>query len=55
MNKEYQDKWKRFMHRALKNLDFSAGISSRIVTEITYTCETLTINPNKYLFQAGDI
>lgn len=44
------------MQRALRNIDyFSHGISNRIINEIAYQFEPVTLNKNDYLFQAGEI
>jgi CRP-like cAMP-binding protein len=50
----YNDKWRRFMHRSLRNINYlGSGISSRIIDEISYRFEMISVNKGDYLFQAG--
>lgn len=51
----YNDRWRKFIHRALRNVDyFDVGVSSLVINEIGYMLETISINKNDYLFKAGE-
>ena len=54
MRIHYNDKWKRFMKRALKNVDYlSCGVPDKILEEITYVLDLIDIKEGDYLFKAG--
>lgn len=54
MREEYQDKWKKFIKRCIRNIDYlSFGISDKIVEELTYLFELTSLKEENYLFQAG--
>lgn len=51
---KYNDKWRRFMHRSLRNIDYlQDGIPNKVIDEIIYKFEVVSINKDDYLFQAG--
>jgi CRP-like cAMP-binding protein len=50
----YDDRWKKFMKRSLKNIDyFSLGIGDKLIEEMTYVMDTININEGEYVFKAG--
>ena len=52
----YKDKWKRFIHRVLWNIEyFGKGISNSAIEEIGYLFEIVSFNKNEYLFKAGQM
>ena len=54
MRNEHQDKWKKFIKRCIRNIDYlSYGISDKIVEEITYLFELTSLKAEDYLFRAG--
>lgn len=53
---EYNDRWRKFMHRALRNIDyFSTEVPNRVINELCFQFEYITLEEGKYLFQAGEI
>jgi CRP-like cAMP-binding protein len=51
---KYKDKRKKFVKKALLNIDYlSSKISDEIIEEISYKLETVNLNANTYLFQNG--
>jgi len=53
IHKSYQDKWKKFMMRALRNIDFlnAKEVTDEIIEEITYKVKIVSYNAGTYLFQ----
>ena len=50
----YNDKWKKFKKRCIRNIDYmSYGISDRIIEEITYMFDLVSIKQGDFLFKAG--
>mmetsp|Transcript_29306 Transcript_29306/g.28919 ORF Transcript_29306/g.28919 Transcript_29306/m.28919 type:complete len:230 (+) Transcript_29306:218-907(+) len=55
MREDYQDKWKKFIKRCIRNIDYlSYGISDRIVEEMTYLFELTSLKEGNYLFRVGE-
>lgn len=55
INEEYNDPWKSFMMKVLRNVDYlSKDIPNETLQEITYLLETITISEDSILFQPGD-
>lgn len=51
---KYKDRWKRFLKRTLKSIDFlSYGVSEEIIEEIIYMLEIVNINKGATLFDSG--
>lgn len=56
IHKEYNDRWRKFMHRSLRNIDyFATGVANRVINELSYQFEYISLEQGRYLFQAGDI
>ena len=56
MSKDYNDKWKKFMKRSLRNIDYlTRGISDEILDEIMFSLELVSINEDTFLFKAGNV
>lgn len=56
MREDYQDKWKRFIKRCIRNIDYlSYGIPDKIVEEMTYLFELTSLKEGNYLFRAGEV
>ena len=54
MREVYQDKWKRFIKRCVRNIDYlSYGLSDKIIEEIVYMFDIVFIKEDNYLFRAG--
>lgn len=52
IRKKYNDKWKRFIKRSLKQIDYlSEGVSDQIIDEISYLLDIVTIDKGDYLFK----
>ena len=52
----YQDRWRKFVKRSLRNIDYlSHGVSDEIVEEISYKMEMISLHVDEYLFQSGKI
>lgn len=50
----YNDKWKKFIKRSIKNIDyFSYKISDKIIEEISYMFDTVSLKEEDFLFRAG--
>lgn len=50
----YNDKWKKFIKRCIRNIDYlSYKISDKIIEEITYMFELISLEEGNYLFRAG--
>ncbi|CAI2370632.1 unnamed protein product [Moneuplotes crassus] len=51
---EYNDPWKKFVKKVLRNIDYlSYCVSDETIEEIVYFCEPITISENTQLFKAG--
>ena len=54
MRDVYQDRWKRFIKRWIRNIDYlSFGISDKIIEEMSYMFDLVSIKEDNYLFRAG--
>ena len=54
MRIDYRDKWKTFIKRSLRNIDYlSEGIPDVIIDEISYMLEPITVNTGSYIFKRG--
>lgn len=54
MREAYQDKWKRFIKRCIRNIDYlSYGISDKIIEEIVYMFDIISLKEESYLFRVG--
>ncbi|CAI2372401.1 unnamed protein product [Moneuplotes crassus] len=53
IHKNYQDKWKKFMITALRNIEFleTSNISDETIEEITYKVNTVSYSAGSYLFK----
>ena len=52
VRKVYNDKYKKFIKRSIKNIDYlSHGISDKIIDEISYMFELVGVDKNNYLFK----
>lgn len=53
-HEKYNDKWKRFLINALKNIDFLAeNVSETVLSEITYSITLQSFQEGAYLFKQG--
>ena len=52
----YNDRWKKFMKRSLRNIDyFTYGLTEdKVIEEITYLLEMIDIKHEDYLFKTKD-
>ena len=56
IHEEYNDKWRKFMKRSLRNIDYlTLGISDKTLEEIMFNLELISINEDNYLFKAGNV
>lgn len=54
IKKNYQDRWRKFVKRALLNIDYlCTGVSEDIVEEISYKTELINLHQDEYLFESG--
>lgn len=54
IERNYNDKWKNFVKRALRNIDFlDENISESIIDDISYKLKIITVNENTTLFNPG--
>lgn len=54
MQEVYNDKWKKFLKRCIRNIDYlSYRISDKIIEELSYMFELTSVNKENYLFRAG--
>lgn len=53
LHHEYNDKMRKFMHRALRNIDYFSTISNKVLNEICYKFQVMNIEKDKYLYKAG--
>jgi hypothetical protein len=54
IHSKYKDKWKKFLKRTLKNIDFlSYGVSESVIEEISYNLEMININAGVTLLESG--
>lgn len=54
IRKIYTDKWKNFIKRSIKNIDYcSYGMPDHIIDDISYLFEPMSINEGEYLFRKG--
>jgi CRP-like cAMP-binding protein len=51
----YNDKWKKFQKRALRNIDYlnSPNINDPIIEELLYKLEPITVSKDTFIFKAG--
>lgn len=55
ISKDYQDKWRNFIKRALRNVEFLAkSIPEEIIEEISYKLDIKSISKGDYLFKVGE-
>jgi CRP-like cAMP-binding protein len=55
MRTQYTDKWKKFVKKSLRMVDyFSFGVSDKILEEMIYSFELVNIKEGDYLFKAGE-
>lgn len=55
ISKNYQDKWRKFIKRSLRNVEFLAqSMPDEIVEEISYKLEIKSIAKGDYLFKVGE-
>jgi CRP-like cAMP-binding protein len=51
---QYNDKWRKFQKRALRNIDYlNATVPDKVLEEITYRFEQLTVTQDSIVFRAG--
>ena len=55
MGLNYRDKWKKFMKKSLRNIDYLnyETINDKIIEDITYTLELIDVKQGDHLFKAG--
>lgn len=54
MKTHYQDKWRRFIKRALRNVDYlTSEIPEHVVEEISYKMEMIVLQKDEILFESG--
>lgn len=54
MRDSYNDKWKKFIKRCLRNIDYlSYGIPDRLIEEMSYMFELRSYKKDDYVFRAG--
>lgn len=54
MASQYNDRWKRFKKRALKNVDyFGYGVSDEVIEELSYCLQPLSVREDDVLFTTG--
>lgn len=50
----YQDRWRKFVKRSLRNVDYlGIEVSEDIVEEISFQCEPISIHEGEVLFLSG--
>ena len=50
----YNDKWKKFQKRALRNIDYlNSTVPDNIISELTYKLEPVSVSEGSYVFKAG--
>jgi hypothetical protein len=50
----YQDRWRKFVKRSLKNVDYLySGVSDDVVEELSYKMEIISLHLDDYLFTSG--
>ena len=55
IHKSYHDKWRKFIRQTIKNIDyFSKEIPDKIISEVSYLFELVTIEQDDYLFRKGN-
>lgn len=54
MQKQYQDKWKKFIKRFLRNLDYFANVSDKLIDELVYNFEVFSLNKGSFLYQSSE-
>ena len=53
-DRNYNDKWKKFMRKILRNIDYlSYNISENVIDELIYMWELIIIKEETYLFKSG--
>jgi hypothetical protein len=54
IREDYNDPWKRFLKKVLKNIDYlSYGLQDETIEAIIYVLEPVTIGENTVLFKSG--
>lgn len=53
MRKHYQDKWKTFVKRTLRSIDYFSNVPDYMLEELIYTSELIDINQGSYIFKRG--
>jgi len=54
IRKLYNDKWKRFIKRSVKSIDYLySGIPDKVIDDISYLFEIVVVEENGYLFKSG--
>lgn len=54
IREEYNDSWKKFLKKVLRNIDYlSYNMSDETIEEIAYLLEPLTISEDTLLFRSG--
>lgn len=54
IKQHYQDRWRKFVKRSLKNIDYlSTGVSDDAVEEISYKMEMISLHIHETLFKSG--
>jgi hypothetical protein len=54
ISEEYQDKWRSFIKRSLRNVEFlDKTIPEEVIQELSYRLELKTISKDDYLFKTG--
>ena len=55
IHKSYHDKWRKFIRQTIKNIDyFSKEIPDKVISEVSYLFELVTIEQDDYLFRKGN-
>lgn len=54
ITKQYNDKWRKFVKRSIKNIDFlSYHLSDHIIDDISYLFEITSLSQGEYLYKKG--
>lgn len=55
ITKNYQDKWRNFTKRVLRNIEFlTKSVPDRVIEEISYKLDLISVAKHDYLFKAGN-
>lgn len=54
ISQKYKDKWRKFIKRALRNVEYlNKTVPDEVIEEISYKLELMNITKGDYLFKVG--